>query len=912
MNLIEVWGRQATHWTRSSMQWLDRWRDHADARLDAVAGVSLRRWLASIAIATVAACAAAVAVHLLLLGALRSGPGLGWFAVAMVAAIAVVLLVTVVRDTILSYVTPQRRRAHLVALLLSAAALLASVQACAAARVASAGRTVSLWQAEQLYAWHLLDSVPLLAIPDRLEWTRPVVAAGAADRAVLLAFLVALVVPLIRIVLAMYHLTGGRGVQRSSGPVRAQRGRRSLTLPLVHVRLPRPGVAVPLIAAGGFVWGGLGITQPGGRIAATSGLAFAVAALGVIVVAALLWIAMSVLKALWEPLSDGPWMQLALAAGLVWIDNPVRQALLSGVNGFGVAGKIVVTLGLWAVLTVLLLPVWVDPELPESLLALGLLLGFVSVDAPGGERLMTAIGWAPGGFALGRAFATAAACLTATFLVYLLSRAPARAANASRVHLAGSADLRRDLGGYAYVGLQVVIAAAGALMLLYSLGAVGTTSASPPVDAPRSLLSVVWHVVDSIPGPDIPAIAGWHLAADFTGPWAGTVAILTVVALIVVVAFPITRATLRWAKLKAEPSAPDQPLAEVPDALLVDLEFVRVFLADAGRIEDRAAASTPGGAVPPGEREELLARAHEAEERLAIAELNRGKLRGLLGDESPVYWAADHAVSQTADAYRSVVRTQLGRQSLRWSPWPARGASQADVGAAIDLYAAAVERWQMGADVVAELESRVHDLGTRDHAMQMRERDAAAREFALAVRERGINAREQVIERREGDARVREENAVALEYQARLRDQTADARDHDAQVRERQLGVREQTVTTRESQAETRERSLETREQTAETRERGIQAREQDTMTREHRATVRDRELDARQEWMEVREQNTEVREQNVVARERNVAVREQQIEAREQQIEASAQQATAELAELEAKPLPASGTSDT
>jgi hypothetical protein len=879
------------------MQWLDSWRTHADVRLDAVAGAPLRKWLTSVAIAAAAVCVAAAVLHVLLLAALRSGAGPSWFAVGVVAAIAVVLLLVVVRNTVLSLVAPQRRRTHLLALLASAAALLASVQACAAATVVIAGRTEGLWQAEQLYAWHLVDSVPLLAIPRRLEWSQPVIATGAGDRAILVAFTVALVVPLVRMFVAIYYLTGGHGVPQSGGAVRAQWGRRLSISMLPKVRLPRSGIAIPLVAAGGFIWGGLGRgTVLGGRIAATSGFALvgaiAAATLGVILTAVLLSIVIGVLKVLWVPISDGPWMQLALAAGLVWIDTPVRQMLLPGSSDSSAPWKLVVMLGLWAVLTVLLLPVWVDPYLPESLLALVLLLGFAGAGAPGGDRLAAAFSWTPGGFAIGPAFTTALACMTGAYLAYLLLRAPARAANAGRLHAGGSIDLRRELGGYAYIGLQVIIAAAGALMLLYGLGAAGATPAAPAIDAPRSLLAVAWHVADSMPGPDIPAVAGWRPATDFTGPWAGAVVVITVATIIVVVVFPMIRAVLQWAKLKAGHLAPERPLAEVPSALLADLEIVRAFLTESSRTKDFAAIRDIGSSAElTDEQEEILTKMHEAEERLAVAELDRGKLRDLLGGDSPVYWAADQAVSEAADAYRTVVRTQLSRHT-QWSPWPARGASAADAIAAIDVYAAAVERWQMGADVVAEIESRVDDLDTRERDMQLREHETLTREHevetrehGVETRERGVGAREQVLTLREGATQTREQNVEAREQRVHAREQSIDIREESVEVRERTVDAREQSVVARKQNTEVREQRVHAREQSIDAREQSIEAREQN-------ADIREREIDAREQKAVLHEQSVETREQNAAAHEGGLEVRKHEVDLRERNIEAREREA--------------------
>src|SRR5262249_12226946 len=156
------------------------------------------------------------------------------------------------------------------------------------------------------------------------------------------------------------------------------------------------------------------------------------------------------------------------------------------------------------------------------------------------------------------------------------------------------------------------------------------------------------------------------------------------------------------------------------------------------------------------------------------AELDRGRLKDLLGEDSPVYWAADQAVTEAADACRTVVRTQLSRHTVQWSPWPARGTSADDAITAIDVYAAAVERWQMGADVVAEIESRVEDLEARELGVHLRERDAVTREHGLEARERGVGAREQVLELREGAAQSREQNVEVREQNAEVRQRDAD------------------------------------------------------------------------------------------------------------------------------------------
>jgi hypothetical protein len=864
---IGMLGRRATAWTRASVRWLDRWRDHADVRLGAVTRASLGKWLASVAIAALCGGVLAVALHLLLQASLNSGPELGWVAVAVIAAVALFLLVVVARNTIVSFVVAQRRRTHMYGLLLSAAALLASVQACAGATVAIGDRSVSLWQAEQLYAWRAADGVPLLAIPRRLEWSQPVVAASDGGRAILVAFIAALAVPFAGLLVAIFHLTGGANVPYSVRVAsRDRRWRPSISI-LRRVRLPRTGIVVPLVATGGFLWGGLGRGTPiGDQIAASTGfaLAGAVAAvtLGAVVTAVLLWFVTSGLKVLWAPVADGPWMQLLLAAVLVWADNPVRQALLPNNGDIAWPWKFLVTLGLWAVITVLLLPIWVDPYLPESLLALGLLLVFAGPGAPGSERITAAIGWAPGGFAVGPAIATALIGLTGAYLAVLVSRAFIRAANAGGLHVAGWIDLRRELGGYAYIGLQVITAAAGVLMLV----------SAQPIGTPDALAAIAYHVVESLPG-DLPRVAGWQLDTDVTGPLAGAVVVGTMATLIVVVAFPMVRATARWARLRPRPATVDRPLAEIPMALLANLATAREFLESPGESSD------------------------EPEQALAAAERDREKLRDLLGDESPVYWAADHAVSTAVDAYRTLMRSQMSRQALQWSLWSVRTTRAADAIAAIDVYAATAERWQMGADVVDEIESRVQDLEARERDVDRRESDAWTREHGVEMRERGVDAREQLLSQREGAVQAREEVIGAREQAAEAREQYAEERVRAADEQLRVADEREQSFVAREADVEARVATLEARAVALESREGVLQTRETAVDSREADVEARAVALESRETALEAREREAaqhedgiSAREQGVDARERNVAARETAVEAREHAVEAREQ----------------------
>jgi hypothetical protein len=57
----------------------------------------------------------------------------------------------------------------------------------------------SLWQTEGHYVWHLVDSVPLLSIPRTLDWRDPHPFVDHLSGALLLAFKIAIIAPLIRL-----------------------------------------------------------------------------------------------------------------------------------------------------------------------------------------------------------------------------------------------------------------------------------------------------------------------------------------------------------------------------------------------------------------------------------------------------------------------------------------------------------------------------------------------------------------------------------------------------------------------------------------------------------------------------------------------------------------------------------------
>jgi hypothetical protein len=68
----------------------------------------------------------------------------------------------------------------------------------------------------EFYVWHLLDSVPLLDIPQTLRWTVPYTYTDSVSGAVLLAFKVFVIVPLIQVARL---ILAGRRRQATAPPV---------------------------------------------------------------------------------------------------------------------------------------------------------------------------------------------------------------------------------------------------------------------------------------------------------------------------------------------------------------------------------------------------------------------------------------------------------------------------------------------------------------------------------------------------------------------------------------------------------------------------------------------------------------------------------------------------------------------
>jgi hypothetical protein len=665
----------------------DAWRDGVEERLDdAAAGESLRSWWRLFALAMVATVGLVALLRLLLTAIVGTGPVARWVAASVAVLLALVLLIVVVRNVVISLVETGHRRSLLLAFLTSAAAVMVSVEAFAALTAAMANRDADLWAIERLYLWHLVDSVPLLDIPGRLEWAELPALPGIDGRLLVLCFKLVVIPPLVRVAVALYTLVESQSNQRRYSAAVATKigGRRILRF------VGLPGGLLVLATGAGAVWS---VIEPGADVTmrwfSWTGLALAGTVIAMMVAVNLGLSALEWVRD-WPPV-----LTLAVAIALVWFDSTV----LSGVGGRGLLSKVGVTLLVWLVVTVLVLVfLWDEEELPYALVAGAMVLGFAGTDAPATRWITEHVTWTPWDFPVGRAIVTACWGLTAAFVLYLLWRVPLRPAVLGSSDWASpSSGLREDLRGYALIGMHIVIAAAAVLTLLRTVGAVdvraGATDAGWTI-ASESLAAVTWHLADSLPGPNIPQILDWRLATDFGGPWAGLIVVAVVAAIIVFVAFPMIRTIVLWARLTATRPSTAQPLAEVPAAVLGNLQTVVAFLEawereQEGQQVPRHMLFFKSSAPPaiPGQRRPADD-VRDAERLLVESELDRHRLLELLGERSPLYYAADRAIFLTADAYRTARDTFPG---LGLQP---QGTTTPQAREAVDEFAGLVERWR--------------------------------------------------------------------------------------------------------------------------------------------------------------------------------------------------------------------------
>lgn len=661
----------------------DRWRDRAQDWIDETAGKPIRAWIAPILLAFAATAALVGLLRLLLAAAGGFGSVGRWTVVAFIGTVAVIMLVVVARNVVVSLSDPSQRRLLLIALITSGAAILFSIQAVAALTIALSDSPPPLWTIERFYLWRLVGSVPLLDVPARLDWTEPPVLAGLSGHVLELVFALVVIPPLVRVGIALYGHAEDRARERNYTEALAHRfqARRSWSS-LADPRL------TTLAAGAGAAWTLVELYRhTPTRVLSLTTLA------GLVTVAALAVAASVAVRWMYYELSEqAALITLACAALLVWFDSPVRQVLLPSAAPLGVWAKIGVTLAAWLVLLlVVLIFLWSDPEFLETLIALALVIGFLGADAPAAGWLSEHVTWRPWELPLDQQLASAGAWFTVAFLVHLVWAAFRREPILGHADFGDTASgLRQDLRAYVLRAVHLVIAAGAALSLLRSAHAAGVSAPGSWTEASQALTAATWHVVDSLPGPGVTDILDWRLTADVTGRWAGLVLIVAVGAIVLLVALPMVRTIALWARLTAGRPRSSEALASVPGAVADDLAAVVAFLEGATDREPGFTLVPRARRVPFGRRADLVLPTDVAGRRLVQAELNMAALVRLFGHESPWYQAADRAFAATARAFGA----HDGPSTAARFETARRQDTIAAARAGVDEYTALIAQWR--------------------------------------------------------------------------------------------------------------------------------------------------------------------------------------------------------------------------
>ncbi|MEU7061325.1 hypothetical protein [Streptomyces sp. NPDC046197] len=206
------------------------------------------------------------------------------------------------------------------------------------------------------------------------------------------------------------------------------------------------------------------------------------------------------------------------------------------------------------------------------------------------------------------------------------------------------------------MALEILVAAAAILVVVHDFGwaslrpgsvGAGTTSGA-------ALQVVAWHLAEALPGPDIPQTTHWTLQQDFTGPWAGLVIVCELMAVFLVLIFPVARVIAQWVHLSTPWVPPDPPLVEVPARVERDLNRAIAYFNRIG--DDRLTLGA-----------ELLA-VHWSRYELERA---RRSMWDLFGD-GPVFAAADKAITKVDECYEALSRRPRfsSRRPPRHAPPP--------------------------------------------------------------------------------------------------------------------------------------------------------------------------------------------------------------------------------------------------
>ncbi len=472
------------------------------ARLTAEAAADIDHGWPVLAAWAAAGCLLVVTgFRLLVAFAVTAGTGVAVAGVAVVTAAAVALLVGLAWASWRIRLDVKAAAPVAVALGIALAAIGICTEAFAALTVllwqhglvgAASGAGPGLWAAEKYYLWHLADSVPLLKIPEGVQWREPALFPGLPGSGLLLAYKVLLIAPLLRVGIAAYTLI-------IDHVVKAQHRERS-------------SIGSEALPAWVTAWMGLSLA-----------------------------------------------LLLALPAIIVWLMRVVFEP------GAGLDGWLADRLGHGGFAFLHPLPQWL-----AAVLLVGLAVSLASELIDSGQV------W----------YGRELVLLLAMFL--------------------------------AEIGLLVAAAAAVNLALLHA----GLASASPAMAPGEQVLSTVdgyaWHLADALPGPGIPGTLHWTLHHDFTDRWSTTLILLVKLAMLILIAVPVTRA-IRQVAVRAR-------LRHSPGALATVARFTEQFMTTqvaADRMVRNLAAGK--GLVPPAGKAArvLVARLDDVEALFGSGDVSR-------------------------------------------------------------------------------------------------------------------------------------------------------------------------------------------------------------------------------------------------------------------------------------------------
>jgi hypothetical protein len=190
-------------------------RQEVDAFLDREEARYGENWLKRFAASTALAMLVVVVVHFTIVLALAQG------APVRVGVFGTILMGGLLLTCVLLWLygrkwrRPDEVRPYTVAVLLGSITAAVALEAFSAAQLllwrSDSVSTLpgadgpSLWRVEQLYGWHLLNSIPLLSVPRTVGIDRPAVFGDHVSGALLLAFKLTVLLPLVGLVVSGYR-----------------------------------------------------------------------------------------------------------------------------------------------------------------------------------------------------------------------------------------------------------------------------------------------------------------------------------------------------------------------------------------------------------------------------------------------------------------------------------------------------------------------------------------------------------------------------------------------------------------------------------------------------------------------------------------------------------------------------------